>query len=118
MELDLGGSWRLVAVVVDGVETPISRDTLLTHEGESYTVAVNGRVYETGTSRTDASQLVRRSEVLPDSGPRAGQRLLQISGVVGDVLIACAGGPDADRPTTFASEPGSGHTLSVWLRAR
>lgn len=118
MEPESNGAWRLVAVVIDGEDAPIGRDTVLTSEGEAYTVTVNGRVYETGLSRTDASSAVRTSEVIPDTGPRAGQRLLQISGVVGDVLIACAGGPDADRPTNFTSEPGSGHTLSVWLRVK
>jgi len=32
------------------------------------------------------------------------------------VLVACAAGPDGERPTAFASPPGSGHTLSVWVR--
>lgn len=118
MEPEANGKWRMVALVIDGADTPIRAENLLTSDGEAYTVTVNGRVYETGTSRTDASSAVRKSEVLPDTGPRAGQRLLQISGIVGDVLIACAGGPDADRPTAFTSEPGSGHTLSVWLRVK
>jgi hypothetical protein len=39
----------------------------MTTDGETYSVTVNGRVYETGTSRTDASGAVRRSEVTPDT---------------------------------------------------
>lgn len=115
--------WRPLAVVVDGRPLPTQwpgtwAATHMIVTGDRYEVLVNGRPFETGTSRTAADGEVRQAEVLPATGRRAGQTLAQISRVDGDVLTACAAGPDAPRPAAFSSTPGSGHTLSVWLRVR
>lgn len=111
--------WQLLAVVADGRVLPTQQaTTYMVVTGDEYEVLVNGRQFETGTGRVLADGEVRQMEVRPDGGRRAGQTLAQISRTDGDVLIACAAGPDQPRPTAFTSEPGSGHTLSVWLRVR
>ncbi len=110
------GTWRQVAVVVDGKDIPVGRSTFLVVTPTGYTVTVLGRVYQTGTSVADLSTNPPRSDVSIASGAAAGQTVRQIFRVDGDVLTACAAGPDGDRPTAFASAPGSGHTLSVWVR--
>src|SRR5579884_4150269 len=109
--------WRQVAVVVDGRNVPAGPDTLLTVGADGYTVTVNGRVFQRGTSRADPGPQPRHSDVTVTEGPHAGQTFAQIVAVEGDVLITCAAEPGSPRPTAFTSTAGSGHTLSVWLRA-
>jgi uncharacterized protein (TIGR03067 family) len=109
-------TWRQVAAVVDGKNVPVGPGALLTVGADGYTVTVNGKVYQRGTTTTDYQQVPHASDVAVTEGPHAGQTLPQIFTVEGDVLIACNAPPGAARPTAFTSPPGSGHTLSVWLR--
>jgi uncharacterized protein (TIGR03067 family) len=110
------GTWRQVAAVVDGRDVPVGRGTLLTVTPNGYTVSGHGRVYQTGTSRADYAATPHHSDVTVTGGRGAGQTLRQIFRVEGDVLVACNARPGAPRPAAFASPPGSGHTLSVWVR--
>lgn len=109
------GQWRQVAVVVDGKEIAVGPSTVLTVTPEGYTVTVDGQPYQSGTTKADRSKSPVESEVTVTEGSLAGRTLLQISKIEGDVLIACIG---ADRPKEFKSNPGSGHTLSVWIRVK
>lgn len=110
------GTWRQIAAVVDGKDLSVGRSTFLTVTPHGYTVTVLGRVYQTGTTVADYSTDPPRSDVSVATGASAGHTLRQIFRVDGDVLVACAAGPDGERPTAFASPPGSGHALSVWVR--
>ena len=107
------GTWRLVAVVDSGRPVTLGAPVTMTVTPDGYTVKAGGRTYETGTSRADRSRVPVESDVMVFDGPRAGQTLRQMTMIHGDVMIACAGD---DRPAQFVSRPGSGHTLSVWLR--
>jgi uncharacterized protein (TIGR03067 family) len=118
VEAETQGTWRQVAVVMDGKDIPVGRATLLIVADGNFTVTVNGKVYQKGTTKVDLSTSPRQSEAIIAQGPGAGKTLRQIGKVEGDVLIACAGPPDGERPTSFASPPGSGQTLSVWLRVK
>jgi hypothetical protein len=75
-------------------------------------------VYQRGTSKADLDQTPPQSDVIVTEGPHAGQTLLQIFKIEGDVMIACIAPPGVPRPTDFTSQPGSNRTLSVWLRVR
>lgn len=112
------GTWRQVAAIVDGKDVPIRWTTLLNVNSWGYTITVNGRVYQKGTSQTDHEKSPHETDVSVTEGTLAGKTLLQIFKVEGDVLIACIAAPGAPRPAQFASDPGSGQTLSVWLRAK
>lgn len=68
-------------------------------------------------SKADFDRTPHEADVTVGEGPNAGQTFRQIFTVVGDVLVACNGEPGAPRPAAFASRPGSGTTLSVWVRA-
>ena len=52
------------------------------------------------------------TDTLPDGGHVHG-----IYHLDGDALTSCVADVDQDRPTDFASPPGSGHTLRVFRRA-
>lgn len=108
--------WKQVAVVMDGREVAVGPATFLIVNDGGYEVTVNGRMYQKGTSRTIGDSTPQQSDVLVSEGPNAGETILQIFQIEGDVLIACNAPPGAARPADFCSRPGSGHTLSVWTR--
>jgi uncharacterized protein (TIGR03067 family) len=111
------GVWRQVAGIIDGKEVRVGRGVILNVGEQGYTVTVNGRVYQRGTTRNYLDKDPPESDVIVSEGPTAGQTCRQIFHIHGDVLVACIAGPGAPRPTEFTSTPGSGHILSVWLRA-
>ncbi|MBI2804903.1 MAG: TIGR03067 domain-containing protein [Planctomycetes bacterium] len=115
-EMKKKGAWRQVAVVTDKKSVPVGSSTLMSVDGDHYIVTVNGKPFQTGNVKVEGEHSPRQADVIVSDGPHAGKTLLLISKVEGDVLISCMAPPGAPRPTEFKSEPGSGHTLSVWLR--
>jgi uncharacterized protein (TIGR03067 family) len=111
-------TWRLVAVVADGTDVEVGRATLMTVTPEGYAVTVDGKPYQKGTVKVDSAKAPLQSDIRVAEGADAGKTLRQISKVEGDVLIACIARPGAARHTEFTSKPGSGHTLSVWIRVK
>jgi uncharacterized protein (TIGR03067 family) len=118
IEPNTGPTWRHVAAVVDGNDLPVERATLVTAVGDAFTVTQNGIDVMKGTSRVVSQGTPGQQDVLVESGPNAGKTLRQIIKIEGDVMVVCDGPPDGERPTEFTSEPGSGRTLSVWLRVK
>jgi uncharacterized protein (TIGR03067 family) len=110
------GSWRQVAAIVDGVRTPVGTGVVLIVDTAGYSVSVNGRIVQRGTSVNRFDTGTPESDVTITDGVGAGTTLTQIFRVDGDVLTACAAREGDPRPTEFRSTPGSGHTLSIWLR--
>lgn len=108
------GSWRMVAVIVDGKDLPTGSSTINAVSEGGWTVTVDGKLYSKGTSKRDP-QFPDHSDVIHAEGALAGTTLKQITKIEGDVMIACVG---EKRPTEFKSKPGSGHTLSVWIRVK
>jgi len=108
------GSWRMVAVIVDGKDVPTGSSTINAVSDSGWTVTVDGKLYSKGTSKRDP-QFPDHSDVIYADGALAGTTMKQIAKIEGDVMIACAG---EKRPTEFKSKPGSGHTLSVWIRVK
>ena len=109
------GTWRQVAVIVDGKDMPVGPATLLTTTKEGWAVTVDGKPYRKGTAKADESKSPVQSDVTFADGELAGQTLRQISKIEGDVLLACIG---PRPPTEFKSHAGSGQTLSVWIRVK
>jgi uncharacterized protein (TIGR03067 family) len=55
-------------------------------------------------------------DVLPDGGPKRGERVLGIYKLEGDTLTICMAGPGQPRPNIFKAAKGSGHTLRMFQR--
>jgi uncharacterized protein (TIGR03067 family) len=109
------GTWKQVALVVDGKEQPIRAATLIRVEKDQWIISVDGKDVQKGTTKADRAKPVATSEVKVSEGYLAGQTLKQISKIEGDVMIACIG---VEEPKEFKSKSGSGHTLSVWIRVK
>ena len=88
---------------------------LLIVTNDGYSVTIDGKPYQKGTVKADHTKSPVQSEITVTEGAPAGKKLLQISKIEGDILIACIG---PDRPTEFKSKSGSGHSLSVWIRVK
>ena len=108
------GSWRMVAVIVDGKDTPTGSTTINTVTENGWIVTVDGKLYSKGTSKRYPDN-PNQTDVIYGEGVLAGTTLKQIAKIEGDVMIACAG---ETRPTEYKSKSGSGHTLSVWIRVK
>ena len=108
------GSWRMIAVIVDGKDLPTGSTTINTVTENGWIVTVDGKLYSKGTSKREPDN-PNQSDVIYSEGALAGTTLKQIHKIEGDVMIACAG---ETRPTEFKSKAGSGHTLSVWIRVK
>jgi uncharacterized protein (TIGR03067 family) len=108
------GSWRMVAVILDGKDVPTGSSTINTVTEDAWSVTIDGKLYSKGTSKRDP-EFPNHSDVIYAEGASAGTTLKQIAKIEGDVMIACAG---KTRPTEFKSKAGSGHTLSVWIRVK
>lgn len=94
----------------------IGPGAVLKTDESGYVVSFNGKSIQHGKSTNNTNITPHQSDVTVSEGPDAGAKILQIFQVQGDVLIACQSKPGMPRPTEFKCEPGSGRTLSVWLR--
>ena len=112
------GTWRQVAVVIDGKDTPVGRATLMVVTKEGYAVTIDGQPYQKGKAKVVGGDSPRRSDVVIKEGVGAGATVPQITKVDGDVLIGCQARVGGERPTEFTSRPGSGRILSVWVRVK
>lgn len=118
--MKLQGNWEPLSVVFDGQEVKIDDGTLFsfTLEGRTFTVRLQGK--EAG--KLEIKHLVanepighidfERKEVngmaVTDEG-----RVKMLYKLEGEMLTTCAGLPGADRPSEFASKPGSKSRLTV-----
>ena len=110
------GTWRQLAVIVDGERIPIGTGATLTVDEVGYTVKLGSKLIQRGTSTSNFDELPHQADATVTEGKEAGKTLRQIFKVEGDVLISCVALPGAERPKEFTSLKGSGHSLSVWLR--
>lgn len=110
-------TWRQLVAIVDGKRTPMeSAKVVLKKSGENYTVSAMGKVIQRGVSKANREVSPHTSDVTVTEGLHAGASLRQIFRIDDDVMVSCIAKQGAERPTAFESKPGSGHTLSVWIR--
>ncbi len=112
------GDWAGVSMVVDGQKFPNDDAQALfrTIEGDRYTVSRYDRVIGRGTFVLDASHRPGWIDAQPAGGKSP--LLRGIYRLEGGTLTFCFAQPGKERPVTFTSEPGSGHSLSAWQREK
>lgn len=114
----LAGRWTAVEAERDGAPAP----ELVGHEidfaGDRFTIALQNRLIYGGTYSIDSSAEPARIDFSHDEGEAAGTTWQGIYRVDGDRLTICDDAFDSakERPTAFATAPGSGHVLITFER--
>jgi uncharacterized protein (TIGR03067 family) len=113
------GTWTLVSGEADG--TPLPEDEIknstLVIAGDAYTVTLKGEGVKKGTQKLDPTKTPKQIDAQDTSGPTVGKNLGIYEFLANGDFRVCFGAPGKDRPTEFATKPGSGHFMHVWHRA-
>jgi uncharacterized protein (TIGR03067 family) len=114
------GDWAATEMTSDGVKLAADDAQALfrTIKGDKYTVFRFDRPIGKGTLKLDATKMPRAIDVVPDAAGGKGKPMLGIYRIDGDKLELCFAGPGKERPTSFESKEGSGHTWSTWAREK
>jgi uncharacterized protein (TIGR03067 family) len=114
------GTWVAVGMEQNGMNLPadvLEKMSLkLTLRGDQYTVTIDGKVADKGTSKVDTQKKPNTADIKSEEGPNKGKTILAIVEVDGDTLKACYDMAGKSRPTEFATKEGSGHVLILYKR--
>ena len=117
-EIDkLQGTWAIAALEVEGVKVAAGtvQGSQIIMRGDRFTTVAMGAEYG-GTFAVDPSATPMRLDLTFTEGPHAGETSPAIFELHGDTLLLCLGMAGRDRPTHFATSPGSGHALETLAR--
>lgn len=119
----LTGTFQMASGVIDGkpVSDEVRRQTVLVTDHNKFTVSDKGAAGTSaeGTFTIDPTKSPKTADSLQATGPEKGKTLLGIYEIIDDNhKRACWAPVGAPRPTSFTSEPGSGHILQVWERVK
>ncbi len=99
--------------------TTLRRQTVLITDHDKFTVSDRGTAGTSGegTFTIDPTKSPKTADSVQGTGPDKGKTLLGIYEIIDDNhKRACWAPVGKPRPTSFSSEPGSGHILQVWER--
>jgi uncharacterized protein (TIGR03067 family) len=120
MPLDLSslqGTWRVIALEVEGTRVPPDsfRDAHVVVEGDRFESLGMGAPYGGTLFLADDGE-PRELEIRFNHGPHAGLSSFGIHDLSQDVWLNCLGLVGRPRPRSFATVHGSGHALQVLQR--
>jgi uncharacterized protein (TIGR03067 family) len=116
----LQGTWTLVSVEID--KKPLSMDELkdarLVVSGDHYSFALGKDRLEI-TYKMDEGKKPKTIDLTVVEGPEKGKTYHGIYRLESDTYTICRSTePNKERPTEFATRPGSGLMIVVWKRAK
>jgi uncharacterized protein (TIGR03067 family) len=111
------GTWQLVSAVTDGKPTPadvVSKIRVVIKDGKHSVFFKDQVLAKQIPFNVDVTRTPNEAtDTLPD-----GKQIKGIYKLDGDTLTSCVAPPGKERPTEFASKPGTGHTLRTFKRAK
>jgi uncharacterized protein (TIGR03067 family) len=113
------GVWKLVRGEADG--EPMSDEAVavarLTIVGDAYTVQLGALGVKKGTQKLDSTKSPKEIDAQDAAGPTVGLNLgIYEFDSNGDFRV-CFAATGKERPTEFATKPGSGTFMHVWRKA-
>ncbi len=113
----LQGTWQLVSAETDGKKLPEEtvKKIRVVIKGNKHTVHFGDKVVarEIPFTLDPTKDPKTTDDTLPD-----GKQIHGIYELKGDLLKSCVAGIGKRRPTKFAAQPGTGHTLRVFRRVK
>ena len=114
------GAWTLVSGEADG--TPLAeqdvKNAKLTIVGDKYTVDLGEKGVKKGIQKLDATKSPKQIDAKDTEGPTVGENHGIYEFTADGDFRVCFAAPGKDRPTAFATKPGSGHFMHLWKRAK
>lgn len=119
-EQKMAGTWTMVSGESDGAPLPENdvKASKLTITGDAYTVDLGSLGVKKGTQKLDSTKAPKQIDAQDASGPTVGKNLGIYEFTANGDFRVCFGGPGKERPTEFASKPGSGTFIHVWRKAK
>jgi uncharacterized protein (TIGR03067 family) len=112
------GTWKFASIEVDGKKVPEEAlKGALILKGDKWTLK-HGDETGSGTYKVDLSKKPKTIDIEIMEGPQKGETMKGIYKLEGDTYTVCLAFKGKDRPTDFASKPGSGHVLEVLKREK
>jgi uncharacterized protein (TIGR03067 family) len=113
------GDWAAISMVQDGQKLPTddAQGYFRTITGNKYTVFRYEKQLTKWTFTVDATKNPKTIDSRRE-GDDKGVPALGIYDFDAGKLKLCVAQPGKDRPASFDSKPGSGHTYSVWEREK
>lgn len=112
----LQGKWQMVSHVVDGKADPALKGAIRVVEGERFTILRGDKILRKAIMKLDPTKKPGWIDITFTDGPEKGKTRKGIYVLKGDTHRICYGDLDKERPTAFASKPGSGQRLVVFKR--
>jgi len=115
----LQGTWNVSALEVDGQKVPESMmgAAQIVIKGSRFTSTGMGAVYE-GTIELDTSKKPKHLTMHFDAGPEKGSKNPGIYEMRNEKVRICLATRGNERPSGFATEPGSGFALETLTKTR
>ena len=115
------GTWRVVALEVNGnktIEEDAKKLTVVNGADGTWSLLSEDREISKGTSTIDPTKKPKTIDFTPDDGEAKGKLHLGIYELREKTRMLCFAPPGKDRPTEFASMPGSEHILVTFEREK
>jgi uncharacterized protein (TIGR03067 family) len=115
----LAGTWNFATVEVEGNKVPaeMMKGATMVLKDNTFGMTSFGVTYK-GTYAIDPSKSPKTLDISFTEGPEKGNKSLGIYELDKDDWKICLGLAGKDRPTEFASKPGSGHVLETLKREK
>ena len=115
------GTWRVVAVEVGGnklAEADVRKFTVVNAADGTWSLRSDGKEVTRGTSTIDPTKTPRALDFTATEGDWKGNQYLGIYELGEKARKMCFAPPGKERPTEFASPPGSDHILVTFEREK